>query len=62
MAKIIPFKLNSSFREERLHESGYEKEEREAREFYALSEDERERAIDAKAAAILERSARKPAK
>jgi hypothetical protein len=57
MAKIIPFTLKSSFREGK--ESGYANEERRAREFFALSEEERERAMVARAAALLKRNAKK---
>jgi hypothetical protein len=58
MADILAFR---AFRhsKERPGESAYDREEREAREYYALPEEERERAMDAKAAAILERSAKK---
>jgi hypothetical protein len=57
MANILPFKpLNSK---ERPGESAYDREEREAREFYALPKEERDRAMDAKVAAILARSAKK---
>jgi len=44
---------------QRWKESAHDREEREAREFYALPEEERNRAMDAKVAALLERSAKK---
>jgi len=50
MANILSFKpLNKVWKE-----SAYDREEREAREFYALPEEERNRAMDAKVAALLE--------
>jgi hypothetical protein len=55
MANILPFKpLTKGWKE-----SAYDREEREAREFYALPEEERNRAMDAKVSALLERSAKK---
>ena len=58
MADILAFR-DFSRSKERAGESGYDREEREAREYYALPEDERRRAMDAKVAAILERIAKK---
>jgi hypothetical protein len=56
---VSNFKPYLSYHKEKPGESGYDREEREAREFYALPEEERERAMDARAAAILARSAKK---
>jgi hypothetical protein len=57
MANILVFK--PLLYSERLGESAYDREEREAREFYALPKEERKRSMDAKVAAILERTAKK---
>ena len=57
MVVILPFKTFPHSKE-RPGESAYDREERKAREFYALPEQERERAMDAKAGAILERIAK----